>query len=74
MLILLQNCAMIFVLMHCVPARAYSEPDYFVDLTEMKNAEPGQASNRLMAETELHSSTSSRIKSDSHLLPLMETG
>lgn len=48
--------------MHCVPARAYSEPDYFVDLTEMKDAEAGQASNRLMAETELHSSTGSRNK------------
>lgn len=48
--------------MHCVPARTYSEPDYFVDLTEMKDAEAGQASNRLMAETELHSSTGSRNK------------
>lgn len=62
MLILLHNCAMIFVLMHCVPARAFSEPDYFVDLTEMKDAEAGQASNRLMVETELHSSTGSRNK------------
>lgn len=42
---------MIFVLMHCVPARAYSEPDYSTDLTEMKDAEPGQASNMLMAGT-----------------------
>lgn len=61
--------------MHCVPARAHSEPDYFVDLTEMKDAEPGRASNRLMAETKNYTALQAPgIKSDSHLLPQMETG
>lgn len=58
--------------MHCVPARAYSEPDYFLDLTEMNDAEPGQALAHGW-DKELHNSTGSGNKI-SHLLPLMETG